>query len=65
MPELRLNTHLQHDNDMQDALPRRKMFSSSPVGHETVVDNKGEGARIVKRLAKVIESDGKLKNLES
>lgn len=61
-PELQLNDHLPHNNDMADALPRRKMFSSSPVGDGVEVsdENRDGGMRTVKKLAKAIKADGKL-----
>lgn len=60
--EVSVSTHTVHDNDMANATPRRKMFSTIPVSNaQYTEDNQGGNMAMVRSLAKAIKKDGKLK----
>lgn len=52
-PNLYASEHIPHDNDMPDATPSRKMYSSILVNDQQYTDdNRGTGMQDVKALAK-------------
>lgn len=60
--EFKVADHAEHDEYMPNVYPPRKMFSSAPTpaGLVESVDDRTGGMRIIRRLAEVIEADGKL-----
>jgi len=56
----------QDDHEMEDALPRRKMFSSIPVSDQQYTDdNRGTSMAGIRALAKAAKTGPGLKNVKT
>lgn len=64
--EFKISTHAENDADMENAEPKRKMFSSTPVGEQQHTDDvKDGGMKTVKAVGKAVKAPtGTLKSFK-